>query len=900
VFRLKLMKTVKRIAALSTGAVMVGATVLSASAAADLANYPAPFVQNGKFNAVIVVGNAANAADVLGSVDIATSLQVASRVERSVSAQASGSVSVSGEAWRVGTSSKKFEMSEALSAGSPSAHQETVRNITTFITKDELPTILADDTFRNDKGDFDYHQYLYFDNVNPQTGTNDASMTVVYSEDPDTDETAQYFFVKNGHRVARYSLEFTSSAESDITDSAGSASTTGTYIWNFEGKNINMLGKEFSIVKARRTTANGNAAELTLMGGATRDILSEGETKTYTVKGKDYEVNLNFVGSTTAKFIVNGELTDSLQEGSTATLADSSQVGVKDILAQDFAGGVRRVEFFLGADKVFLKDTDINKVGSGSQTLEVGNEKIDDTKVTITGSDDNTTFKIDTIELNISADDDFFVPAGGMITQQMEEPQALLNSWDIKFEGLEAVPTEMIRIKTSGSNQYELEFVDGDGNKASVPLAYTSGGTALKLGDNDDDLILTENDTHSNISRNDYFIVSDGSQKQGERKSYVLRYKGASKITDSSPVIKFQNVGSGETLERPLSSGSTTAFTGTAIAVIQLGGASYNVFNLSGATTDDFNIIVDLDADGSQDAYSLEGGRSNVMNVTTKAGGQVLFMTSPANATLLNNSGGALVGLTVSIQTVDSDDYDNVAPSPVEFNITAASGKVQLTEVTTVADLNYKSPEGETNTNYAYTNMGAYIKWDNPTNDPDTLDIEYPTVQRLPLVYIGAPDLEVSTGEASEGGKITYFETQPIAVGSAKLAGEVTNLNAQNAIVIGGPCANDAAAELMGNPANCAEGFSSGKAVLKLYEHANGKVALLVAGGDAMDTRRASRVVANYEQWQDSGKLKGMEVEVVGTSFTDISVAAPAPKPAPAPVAPVDPVAPVEPVAPTQ
>ncbi|MBI2137855.1 hypothetical protein HYU12_05075 [Candidatus Woesearchaeota archaeon] len=896
---MKLMKTVKRIMALSTGAVMVGATVLSASAAADLSKYPAPFIVDGKLNGIIVVGSNSNGADVLGSLDVLSSLQSAAKVKKTVQVSGGTSVSASGgDNWLIGTSSKKLEFSESVGSSGASGRQETVQNITTFVTDDELPQLLADGTFRNDKGDFDYHQYLYFDNVNQQTTTNPASQSVIFAEDPDTDKTDTYFYVKNSDRVARYSLEFTTSAESTVTDSAGSAATTGTYLWNFEGKDITMLGKSYSIVKARRTSATGNSAELTLMGGAVKDSMAEGETKTFTVKGKDYEVLLDFVGSTTAKFIVNGESTDSMSEGGTFTLADKSQIGVKDISSQDFAGGVRKVEFYLGADKIFLKDTDVARAGAGSVVLEVGNEKIDDTKATITGSDDNSTFKIDTIQLNITADDDFYVPAGGKISGQMDEPQALLNAWDIEYAGLDSVSTEKIRIKTSGSNQYDLQFVDGSGNDVTVPLVYSSTGTNISLGDNDNSLIITENTT---IARNDYFIVSDISQKQGGRRTYAVRYKGSSAMTDSSPVVKFQVLGETGTKEEVLSTGATVPGIGTAAATLKLGGATYKVWNVSGNTAD-FSIAVDANGDGDIDTASANGvptdvDTGNIINITSKGGAQILISPFPVNGIYLkvvNTSSPPLTSVMVSVQTVNADDYDNLAPIPLDFTITAASAKVQFAENDTWhSDIAYKSPEGESNTNYAYTSLGAYVKWDNPSNDPDTLDVDYPVVQRLPLVYIVAPDVSIQKGDATEAGQLTYYEPTDIAPGVGKLANEVTDVKAQNAIVIGGPCANSAAAELMGNPDDCAAGFTAGKAMIQLFEHANGKVALLVAGYGASDTRRAARVLFNYQQWQESGKLKGSEVVVSGTSFTDISVAAPEPKPV-APVAPVAPEVPAD------
>ena len=412
---MKFRKTVSKILALGTGAVMVGATILSATAAADLKDFPAPFVQDGKFNAVLVVGDSAASSDVIGSVDVATSLQFASRVKKTVSTSGGGDVGISGEAWRAGLGAKKLEFSETREAGTASVQQENIRNITTFISDDELPSLLTDGTFSNTQGDYDYRQYIYFDS-NPPKGDPGPMLSVVYAEDPDTSVSADYLFIDgaSGNTIARYALEFTESAKSDVTDSAGAISTTGTYLWNFEGKNIKMLGRDWSIVKARTDSATThNETDFTFMGGAVKDVLNEGDTKTYTIGGNDYEVTLDFVGSTTAKLTINGEVTDSLQEGSTQTLKDGTQVGIRDIIAQDFAGGVRKTEFYIGADKIRLRDTQsVTSTFGGEQTLEVGTESITGTKVSVSGTSTTNSYTLTSISINVTATEDEYVPAG--------------------------------------------------------------------------------------------------------------------------------------------------------------------------------------------------------------------------------------------------------------------------------------------------------------------------------------------------------------------------------------------------------------------------------------------------------------------------------------------------------
>jgi hypothetical protein len=118
----------------------------------------------------------------------------------------------------------------------------------------------------------------------------------------------------------------------------------------------------------------------------------------------------------------------------------------------------------------------------------------------------------------------------------------------------------------------------------------------------------------------------------------------------------------------------------------------------------------------------------------------------------------------------------------------------------------------------------------------------------------------------------------PINVGAAitdiEAAGLVGNTNL---LVIGGPCANAVAAELLGNPQECAEGFTPGEAMLKLFENPNGTVSLLVAGATGDDTRLAARVLASYAR--HTGDLVGEEVVVSGVSFDEVEFSAPTESP---------------------
>jgi hypothetical protein len=840
-------KTIKRISALGVGATMVGATIFGAMAA-DLSQYPNQFIKDGKFTGVMVVGDKAAAEDVIGVSDIAVSLQFAATSP----AEATGStVSAAGEAWLVQKGSTNvMEVSENLETASAGGNREAIATITSssYIDKAELPNLLAAGATTNSKGDSPYEQRLYFE---------DTNTSYVQMMEDRADVTADFLYFQNGKQIARYELEFTSSLESDVDDSAGSASATGDYLTDIEDTEIVMMGKPYTIVTARRNSAKVGQVILTLMGGAVRDTLLEGTTKTYTVDGKDFEVTLEFVSATQAKFTVNGESSRLLKDGDTDKLSDGTTVGVSEILYQAYAGGVHSTTFFLGAQKLWIKDTNINNTASSNE-MKVDDETIDGANVYIEGSDDSTTFKIDKIVVNMTADDDYYVPAGGKLSEnpEIDEPDLLFTrGWDIEYQGLADQPLNEIRIKAKGSDDYELEFVDGSGNKASVPIVNTPGTTVLKFGDNDDDLILYENMT---ITKDDYFVITDESDTDGERKSYALRYRGADKISADNPVIKFDDLGSGERLERTISAPSSQTDSNdwkgpiSELGQIKLGGGTYRVYNVSTSASKDFNILVDLDADGTLTTQQIV--------INTKYGARI----NVANSTFANRGTNSPLDVTVTVDTPNSDDYDDRAPNAWIFNITASAGEVRLGQATDQIH-SFRAPDDDDKNTFAYNSYGAWATRSTPTSDPQEVVIEYPQNQRLPQVFVTSSGTTFSStaGAASSGGAVTV---QRIDVGATKLASEVADINAVNSILVGGPCANAAAAEVMGTGADCAEGFTPGVGKVTMYDVGTGNVAMLVAGYSAADTRNAAAVVSNYGDYSLSGAA--MEVTKVGSTLT--------------------------------
>src|SRR3989344_5214520 len=128
---MKVSKAIRKIVALGVGATMMGATIMGATAAADLKDYPTFFVKNGNYDGVLVVRGEE---DSLAAVDIAANMAVPTTTSTSGTTT---TTTVAGDAWKVATSSKKYEMANSNATGS-SIVGESIRDINTFIGDEEL------------------------------------------------------------------------------------------------------------------------------------------------------------------------------------------------------------------------------------------------------------------------------------------------------------------------------------------------------------------------------------------------------------------------------------------------------------------------------------------------------------------------------------------------------------------------------------------------------------------------------------------------------------------------------------------------------------------------------------------------------------------------------------------
>ncbi|MBW2981271.1 hypothetical protein KY343_00180 [Candidatus Woesearchaeota archaeon] len=799
------MRAIKKIIALATGATMLGATIMGAMAA-NLADFPSPLlIKDTTFDADIVYGVNADPSDIMGLVDAVAAISV---VETGVTVEGGDEVAIEGDSWKAETSSKLLELGESLSS------------IQSTITEDEL-NALADGTFTA-KNDADYEQEMRFS----------GNVVLSYEEDTDEDVVSTFLTLDDDMEILNYTLTFTTSAESDVDDGE---------LEDFEDQTIKILGIDYTMTKTELSTDN-YALELTMMGGALLDTMEQGQVKTYTLDGKDYEVEVTYIGGlteSTCKFKINGETTDSMVEGDTYTLADDTDIGVREILEEE-AGEVTAdmIEFYLGADKIVLQDPNISDRADFGD-MEVGDETMDEVEVDLAASvDASGEFLFESIKLIYTADDDYWFGPGQKLSEKVDEPEAMIN-WDIAYEGMTSASMESIELIPAGDEQAELNIEVADGD-VSIPVAYADDNT-IWLGEETDRLVLTRGTL---VEKDQFFFLSTGTGVPDEgEKSYVLQYKGADNSGSSATAtLNFDNLaGDSDPIERSFNKA-------TGQATLTLGGQEFTIVNKSDATEDDdFNI-------------SISGGATEGYLVTD--GDALILIAQPGG----DNS-------TVQVRITEADP-SGMVESDVQswINLTLNENEDEIAiDVDTITTGSLITDPDDNDVSTQMTVYGAKVTVTDESSGPDKVEIDWPSEQLVGQAFVTSGEVR-ATIVGSVGGAVLQKVTIPLAKSDDDVLTVDPAMNRNNYLLVGGPCANRATAKVLGSGTSwpgCADGFEEGVGRI-LVKEMNGNVAMVVAGMTALDTTRATRVLKDYQSYD----LSGDEVEVLGTTATPQTVRA--------------------------
>jgi len=891
-------KILRKLVALGMGATMVGATIFGASAA-KLSDYPAPFIMNGvpASNLAVIVGDNAAPSDVVGMGDIIQGLQ-ASAVVKSAGTVAGPRVQLLGDSVEIGTPTDLLELNE------------TIGDVRETLTEFDL-SILKGGSISTRRGVTKYNQYIKFNKSDVR------SNSVQFGED-EFDNVGHFFHIVDSDYIFDWVLEFEEGFKSD-NGAVGDANTTNTQfnLRDLQDREINILGTTYTIVGTLLDTAS-TTLRLEFLGGPIYDALGEGDKKTYTLNGKEYEVEVVVISESAASgagevlLKVNGETLPRLRATETEPTADGTLFGIRDIIptGKDTQSSV--VRFYLGASKIVMKDTNYGDDIFVSAGATINNELIEDSQVKMkatVGTDSTTTVQSITYRLQSNAlVGDMFVPPGHGIREYLNEPAGLLApSWDIRYEGLIDTGVTTIKFNPIGRDEYKLEFTNQEGLNYVIPFitARDTAVTSLRYGDytsgNHRNLVWFEGSDPGvyQIRLQDYFILSDvdgsgtidpyggaaGLPTSGSGRPFVnATYGNTSKIayptftasqTDNTAftrVLKYESI---DTTNSVLT--FTDLATGTKQvsydsgnnAQLIVGGITYIVNVTASPTSTAANLSIDLNGDSF---------RYNGTAVIATEGGALLLLGAANNTGTSVFGDVAVEGVNVTINTLskqfDESGTNVFSDIPFEYRTGNNLGITRNGIVGTsgfgiqAGDLKFLTSEPEIA--QALDKYGVFYELFDPltTNTPEELTIEYPLSQRGVQVFVTAGTVTAQTVGGSAGAGTGTVQALP--VGTSKLASEVSDVSMYNAIVVGGPCANAVAAKLMGNPETCWEAVPENKAIIKLYEQANGNVALLVAGRTAMNTRQGARALLT----NGIAGIAGMDASVSGTTITDVQVTA--------------------------
>jgi len=802
----------KKITSVLASAVMLGSTIGIAAAA----NYPSPFVKGGSANVAVIVGAASPAnVDLAAATDVAVSLQTElSRQTGSGTSTASGGDSV-----------------EIIGAGS------TYLNLgyglkdvfTTDIDKSNMPNLLADGTYRNaDNTDYDYQQTITLGNL---------SLTHFADSDYNDKEPTIGFKLAKNDPILNYTLDFKKDAQATVAANA---------ITGLENTDIMMLGKSYRIIDADNTTNS----YLTMLGGSVEGVLNLNEEETKTFAGKEYSVKLVYVDDDEVQFDIDGVRTTKLNKGEVYKLSDGTNLGVKDLSYQNFAGGVMSAEYTLGAEKLKIED---------GQKLEINDEDEDSITCYITEDITGSKFVLQEFTLEWVADDEYFITPG----KDLAMPA--LNSVKLTMGSFYTPKQEVIKVVPDGSDSVELQVPLKDGT-ASFNILYGSDGVNWTVVGKDSTGRLSTvtmeentlgqaaaNKATTNVTFNetsdDWFIVSYNSTTAAE--SYLL----SAKTTQSGGInyTTIKNEVTGKAICEDVQTARTCKI-GNAVITVE------NNYNDDDAATFAAGTGVSFDrlysAEGIEirlpwlnesiiNATALEF--SSCVNAAGPAGTEVVAVTVFNNTATGTTTQNCYSNHGVYDLVMVEEDKDGNLGVGQAFNVTLGWSGAKTT-VQSVSEMymqgaqDFEIGNSDVFVGYIRSQLATKSEFDTGGTQ-DTVTYTYHGAQAYAPVFVAEPSVTVTTGDGSSTtlGEVNYYDN------------EIDSVKSKNLIVVGGSCINTVAAEILGG-SYCGAQFTSSTGVgpdqflVKVVDSpykTTDQIAMLVAGYEAADTKKAVTYVTN-------------------------------------------------------
>ena len=805
-FATKAKKAITKVAALGAGIAMMGTTITGALAV-NLNDYPSAFK-----DALVVVGTAASGADDTAAADVAGDIPTTAKVSQ-----------ISGDTYTLEKSGNKFNINQDLA------------NVDSSVTDTELD-LLADQTFKDDEGtttgDYDYTQTIYF--TDTQTGAN-VSGQYVYQADT------------SGNRESR-----------PVADYLKFPSTTGRYAWNYtikitgskiaikdaadlENNVLSVLGRDWTITDVSTgNTSYGTVDKLTLLAGDVLSTILQGSTvggvTVVDVDEGESKCVIEYAGKT---YIVD--------KGQTKTMDDGTIIGVTDVTAIHEAGaGQDMCELAIGAHKLVLED---------GQQANVNNEDVDTSTVFISGNETVNVAGLKYITVAYQPEDTTWLTVG----ESLEDP--IFGAFKIVFNNIVEKDKEEIKIDLVG-DKIRMKMQNSDGDVFDDYICFLNGtGTNRNLlkGYSDIKQMIVAN--QANLTNNS--IDTNGVDPRGLKGTrFLMSFSGVSHIAEITAIDTSENkttiklLDTGEVYkDLEYVDGSTTTFNDIN-SNLRL---SYNLnLQAAGAAVTTFaHINFTRINDRGPSWFTKNDGNITFWNNDTvrgtvpPSGGQGQDTTGAASGCLMTFREEGYSRKSVENDVVSMGNGNNINLS-IEFRYDANDNEIEWNATgsnSLGAAVTMLKKDDDSQYDYrARTSYGTYLE--QYQKDDGDLTIYFPSEP----VYA---ELVIAATEAVTG---TMGTLTPV------LETEVSDVKAQNLILVGGPCANGLTAQFTGESKtfpDCNTNYNAGEAMLKLFSNGD-KVALVVAGYSADDTKRAAVALGKGSSLpsKQSAKVTGTSLEL--------------------------------------
>jgi hypothetical protein len=679
----------RQISALATSALMLGMTAGVASAAAA----PAPFVQNGVGDFAVVYGSASpNQVDKTPATNIATWLQGL--------VSGGGAAGLGSESVKLERSSDKFNLGD------------NAKNVfVTAITKNNLPTILADGKYRDDSNDeFSYTQKIDLGN----------NLILTHFRDTDYSTTPTVGIrIPSGTHVLNYTLDFTK----DPTFTAAKLETT----------TLPLLGKEYFVLDV------GNN-ELTLLDSAASTIVAEGETATLRVGSKTYTVTAEVFGSENVKLIINNEATRLLRAGETSRLSDGSYVGVKELVIQNYQGGKKLAEISIGAGKLVLTD---------GQEVRLNDDSITGLTATVR----NQSGVLDRIVLSWSTDDEVF------ITPEKEAIMPGFGNIKVVMTGFNYPNPEEVKVEGDGTTSVRLVAPIKSGT-ATFNLLYDSNGDGVidGIGKDDNNKLATSSATtlfnFSKSAGHKWFVASWNTTT--EAVSYLL--SATITTSDNANRTSIKDEVAGTTICSNLKDGDSCP----------IGDYFVLTVNQVYRTVSDQWVTFNISSGGSFNTLYTKNGLKiylpyNAPNTSESKG--AINLTHGPGLTGHNGTSWYLF--------FDEEDKDGNIGSGKSFNVTIAANSNKELEAQTVntgvdGTSGLRIGDSDKYQYYVQSDLATRVVQDRSSGTQRSVVISYPSDQAYANVFISSTDTS-STSETPSLGGVLVTDREVSSVGNKNL-----------------------------------------------------------------------------------------------------------------------------------